>query len=228
MRNLVKVLVSFMTDKTEGTDTHHATPLSGVLKEFHGFVVHSNVVDVAIGVSIGAAFTAIVDGLIQGVLNPLISLLVGGHDVSNLFVTVEGKHAKTLTEAHNAGAVVLNGTIILNAVMHLVIVLAVILWIVKTVMGMRRRYTGVPPPPKPAQAVSTYANASSANSQRTEILLEKILSELAASNAARNIDPLENSLDSSFESTLENSFEKIKKEAMKVEEMHKPNKELYG
>ena len=174
--------LGFTISWTEIMDSHQHEHQSGWLREFQGFVLHSNVVDIAIGVSIGATVTLLIDSLIKGVLNPLLSVLVGGHDVSNLFVTVKGKHAQTLAEAHNAGAIVLDGTTILNAVMHVVIVLALVLWIVKTVMGMRRVHAYTPTKPVPVQATSS----------RTEMLLEQILSEVAASNASKNIEPIEN------------------------------------
>ncbi len=153
----------------------------GWLKEFQGFVIHSNVVDIAIGVSIGATVTLLIDSLIKGVLAPLSRVLVSGRDISNFFVTVKGKHAQTLADAHNAGVISLDWPTILNAVMHVVIILALVLWIVRTVMGMRRVYAYTPRTPIPDQI----------SSSRTEMLLEQILSELAASNASKNIEPLE-------------------------------------
>ncbi|MBO6085176.1 MAG: MscL family protein, partial [Acetobacter sp.] len=48
-------------------DSHQHEHQSGWLREFQGFVLHSNVVDIAIGVSIGATVTLLIDSLIKGV-----------------------------------------------------------------------------------------------------------------------------------------------------------------
>ena len=54
-------------------------------QEFREFAVKGNVVDMAVGIIIGGAFTLIVQSLVADVMNPLIGLLVGGVDFSNLF-----------------------------------------------------------------------------------------------------------------------------------------------
>jgi large conductance mechanosensitive channel len=45
-----------------------------VLKEFKGFVLRGNVVDLAVGVVIGAAFGAVVTSFVENVLTPVISI----------------------------------------------------------------------------------------------------------------------------------------------------------
>lgn len=45
-----------------------------MLKEFKGFVLRGNVVDLAVGVVIGAAFGAVVTSLVENVLTPLIAI----------------------------------------------------------------------------------------------------------------------------------------------------------
>ncbi|BBI65183.1 hypothetical protein HSBAA_64890 [Vreelandella sulfidaeris] len=81
-------------------------------QEFREFAVKGNVVDMAVGIIIGGAFTLIVKSLVADVMNPLIGLLVGGVDFSNLFLVlrqgaVAGPYA-TLADAQAAGAVTLN------------------------------------------------------------------------------------------------------------------------
>lgn len=78
-------------------------------QEFREFAVKGNVVDMAVGIIIGGAFTLIVQSLVADVMNPLIGLLVGGVDFSNLFVVlrqgaIAGPYA-TLASAQAAGAV---------------------------------------------------------------------------------------------------------------------------
>ncbi len=44
----------------------------GMLKEFKGFIMRGNVVDLAVAVVIGAAFGAIVSSLVEDVITPLL------------------------------------------------------------------------------------------------------------------------------------------------------------
>ena len=57
------------------------------IEEFQAFIMRGNVVDLAVGIIIGAAFTAIVGSLVKDVFNPIIGLLLGGIDFSNIFIT---------------------------------------------------------------------------------------------------------------------------------------------
>lgn len=62
--------------------------MAKIFKEFREFAVRGNVVDMAVGIIIGGAFTLIVQSLVADVMNPLIGLLVGGIDFSNLFIVL--------------------------------------------------------------------------------------------------------------------------------------------
>jgi large conductance mechanosensitive channel len=55
-----------------------------MLDGFKKFILRGNVVDMAVGVVIGAAFGAVVTELTKAFLTPLIALLVGKPDYSNL------------------------------------------------------------------------------------------------------------------------------------------------
>jgi len=56
--------------------------------EFREFAAKGNVVDLAVGVIIGAAFAKIVDSLVKDIVMPIVGLLMGGLDFSNLAVQV--------------------------------------------------------------------------------------------------------------------------------------------
>ncbi len=58
------------------------------LHEFKSFGMKVNVIDLAVGVVIGAAFGKIVTSLVEDVLMPIISLVTGKIDFSNLFFVV--------------------------------------------------------------------------------------------------------------------------------------------
>lgn len=78
-----------------------------LLKEFKEFAVKGNVVDMAVGVIVGGAFGKIVTSLVNDVIMPLVGVLTGGIDFSNLFLPLDGNTYATLAEAEAAGAAVL-------------------------------------------------------------------------------------------------------------------------
>lgn len=60
-----------------------------MLDEFKAFMLRGNVVDLAVGVIIGGAFGKIVSSLVNDVLMPIIGVIVGGVDFSNLAFTLK-------------------------------------------------------------------------------------------------------------------------------------------
>ncbi len=73
-----------------------------LLKEFKEFAVKGNVVDMAVGVIVGGAFGKIVTSLVNDVIMPLVGVLTGGIDFSNLFLPLDGNTYATLAEAEAA------------------------------------------------------------------------------------------------------------------------------
>lgn len=59
-----------------------------MLKEFKTFISKGNVVDLAVGVIIGGAFGKIVSSLVNDILMPIIGVLLGGIDFSNLVLEI--------------------------------------------------------------------------------------------------------------------------------------------
>ncbi|MBE6154430.1 MAG: large-conductance mechanosensitive channel protein MscL [Firmicutes bacterium] len=57
------------------------------LEEFKTFIARGNVLDLAVGVIIGGAFSKIVTSLVNNILTPIIGLVLGGVDFSNLAIT---------------------------------------------------------------------------------------------------------------------------------------------
>ena len=60
----------------------------GMIKEFKEFAMKGNVMDLAVAVIIGAAFGKIVTALVANILTPLIGMVSGGVDFSELKMTV--------------------------------------------------------------------------------------------------------------------------------------------
>ena len=111
----------------------------GWLLEFQAFIMRGNVVDLAVGIIIGAAFTGIVSSLVKDIINPLIGLLVGGIDFSNLFITLRGPVAHTLAEAQRTGAVTINYGVFINAVIQFIIVGFAVFWMVRLLSKLYQR-----------------------------------------------------------------------------------------
>ncbi len=132
------------------------------VEEFQRFIMRGNVVDLAVGIIIGAAFTAIVGSLVKDIFNPLIGLLVGGIDFSNIFVTLKGERLATLEATQAAGAVTLNIGLFLNAVIQFAIVAFAVFWVVKALNRLQRRLQEDPPAAAPLPP------------PRSEVLLEEI------------------------------------------------------
>lgn len=51
---------------------------------FKDFLMRGNVIELAVAVVIGTAFTALVNGIVEGLLNPLVALVAGRTDLSQV------------------------------------------------------------------------------------------------------------------------------------------------
>lgn len=58
------------------------------LSEFKEFIAKGNVVDLAVGVVIGSAFSKIVSSVVNDILMPIIGVLIGGINFTNLSIKV--------------------------------------------------------------------------------------------------------------------------------------------
>ena len=58
-----------------------------MIKEFKKFIARGNVLDLAVGVIVGGAFSSIVTSLVNNIFTPVIGLILGGVDFSNLSIT---------------------------------------------------------------------------------------------------------------------------------------------
>lgn len=60
--------------------------IKGFINEFKEFISRGNVLDMAVGVIIGSAFGKIVTSIVNDILMPIIGVIIGGHDFSNLSI----------------------------------------------------------------------------------------------------------------------------------------------
>ncbi len=57
------------------------------IEEFKKFIARGNVIELAVGVIIGGAFSSIVTSLVNNILTPILGLVLGGVNFSNLAIT---------------------------------------------------------------------------------------------------------------------------------------------
>lgn len=108
-----------------------------MLNEFKAFIAKGNVVDLAVGIIIGAAFTAIVNSLVADLINPVIGIITGGVDFSNLFFNLGEGDFTSLAAAKDAGAPVFAYGAFITACINFLIIAWVVFLLVKAVNKLK-------------------------------------------------------------------------------------------
>jgi large conductance mechanosensitive channel len=143
-----------------------------VFKEFRDFAIKGNMIDLAIGVIIGAAFGAIVSSIVDDVFMPLIGLIIGGIDFSNLFIVLSNPDniaVPSITAAKAAGVATLNIGLFINAVVKFTIIAFVLFLVVKGINALKRDAAKEPVETTPAPSAE-------------QVLLTEIRDALRAKN----------------------------------------------
>lgn len=135
-----------------------------IMKEFKDFAVKGNVVDMGVGIVIGAAFTSIVNSFVADILNPILGVITGGVDFSNLFINLGDGEYQTLAAAQEAGAATLNYGLFINAIISFLIVSFVLFVVIKQINRLKAAEEAPAEPPAPP---------------RQEVLLQEIRDLLA-------------------------------------------------
>ena len=95
-----------------------------MLKEFREFAIRGNVMDLAVAVIIGGAFGKIITSLVSDVLMPVIGLVLGGVNFSELSITV--------------GAAVIKWGAFVQSIIDFLIIAFVIFMLVRAMNRMKR------------------------------------------------------------------------------------------
>ena len=95
-----------------------------MLKEFREFAIRGNVMDLAVAVIIGGAFGKIITSLVSDVLMPVIGLVMGGVNFSELSITV--------------GAAVIKWGAFVQSIIDFIIIAFVIFMLVRAMNRMKR------------------------------------------------------------------------------------------
>jgi len=119
-----------------------------MLKEFREFALKGNLVDLAVAFIIGAAFSGLVNSLVNDIVMPIIGVITGGIDFSEMYIQLAGEPQPTLAQAREAGATLAYGNFI-TLVINFVIVAWVLFLVIKGMNQLKREKAAAPPPPAP-------------------------------------------------------------------------------
>jgi large conductance mechanosensitive channel len=101
-----------------------------MLKEYRDFILRGNVIDLAVAVVLAGAFGAIITSLVNDILMPIVGILLGGVNFSELSVTV-------------GSAVVMYGAF-LQAIVNFVVIGAALFLVVRAVNRLYKRKEAAP------------------------------------------------------------------------------------
>lgn len=123
-----------------------------IIKEFKEFAVKGNVIDLAVGVIIGGAFGKIVDSVVADLIMPVVGLVFGKLDFSNLFLVlgnVPAGTAMTLDALRKAGVPVFAYGNFLTVAVNFIILAFIIFMMIKQINRLKRE-APAPVPAAPA------------------------------------------------------------------------------
>ena len=122
----------------------------GMLQEFREFAIKGNVIDLAVGVIIGGAFGKIVDSVVSDLIMPVVGLVFGKLDFSNLFVvlgTVPEGTARTLDALKKAGVPVFAYGNFVTVAVNFFILAFIIFMMIKQINRLKREAPAAAPAP---------------------------------------------------------------------------------
>lgn len=128
-----------------------------MFKGFMEFINRGNVLDLAVAVIIGGAFGAITSSLVDQMIMPIVGMLIGGVDFSEIGIILTNPDAySSVSEAVAAGAPVIQIGAFLNTVINFLIIAFVLYLVIRGYGSMqerfRRREAAAPAaPPVPTQ-----------------------------------------------------------------------------
>lgn len=123
----------------------------GMMQEFREFAVKGNVMDLAVGVIIGGAFGKIVDSVVNDLIMPMVGLVFGKLDFSNLFVvlgSVPDDTPRTLAALKTAGIPVFAYGNFITVAVNFVILAFIIFIMIKQINRLKREAPAAPVEPE--------------------------------------------------------------------------------
>ncbi len=95
----------------------------GLISEFKTFISRGNVMDMAVGVVVGGAFSKIVNSLVADIITPIVNMLTGKADVTELSVQI--------------GTATLRYGLFLQSIINFLIIAASVFFMVKAVNALK-------------------------------------------------------------------------------------------
>ena len=123
----------------------------GMMQEFREFAIKGNVIDLAVGVIIGGAFGKIVDSVVNDLIMPVVGLVFGKLDFSNLFVvlgTIPDGTPRTLAALKTAGIPVFAYGNFITVAVNFAILAFIIFLMIKQINRLKREAPVAPPAPE--------------------------------------------------------------------------------
>ena len=120
----------------------------GMMQEFREFAIKGNVIDLAVGVIIGGAFGKIVDSVVNDLIMPVVGLVFGKLDFSNMFValgSVPDGVPMTLEAVRKAGVPVFAYGNFITVAVNFLILAFIIFMMVKQINRLKREAPPAPP-----------------------------------------------------------------------------------
>ena len=119
-----------------------------IVDEFKAFIARGNVLDMAVGIIVGSAFTKIVNSLVADVITPVISLITGKVNFTDLKYVIAQATEETAENAVKYGNFI-------QAVIDFFIIALVVFFMVKFVNKTKERFEkkveeASQEPPKPS------------------------------------------------------------------------------
>ena len=159
-------------------------PINSFIKEFKEFISKGNVMDLAVGMVIGAAFTSIVTALVDDIIMPVVGLLIGGVNFTDLAIRIPNIFGG------NTAAGIRYGSFI-QAVVNFLIIAFALFVVIKALNKMNERAKsaaekaaaklGKEAGDKAAEAVEKAAKAEKKSDAEMVALLKEIRDELKES-----------------------------------------------
>ena len=130
----------------------------GMAQEFREFAVKGNVIDLAVGVIIGGAFGKIVDSVVADLIMPVVGLVFGKLDFSNMFIalgTVPEGTAMTLEAVKKTGVPVFAYGSFITVAVNFFILAFIIFMMIKQINRLKREAPAEAPaaPAAPAEDI---------------------------------------------------------------------------
>lgn len=112
-----------------------------MLKGFLEFINRGNVLDLAVAVIIGGAFGAITSSLVDQVIMPVVGLIIGGVDFSELGIILADRQLYgSVSEAVAAGAPVIQLGAFINTIINFLIIAFVLYLVIRAYNRMQTQF----------------------------------------------------------------------------------------